>query len=139
MTTQGYKLTKETVQRLATVTRKTLGTLPQAGANRSRKQWASDVHFYLGETLAAAGNPRTQWTTARAFVYYENEDGDLVYNDEQVIVRNRYTGITGAAGQYGVAIPSGKYLEAYTLDCDVDASWTAPEAINIDADPGPGD
>lgn len=139
MTTESYKLTKQTVERLAVVTRMTLGKLPRAGANRRRTQQTSDAHFYLAEALAAAGNPRTQWTTARAFIYYESDDGDLVYNDEQVIIRNRYTGITGAAGQYGRARPSGDYLDAYTLDCDVDASWTEPEAVNIDAQPGPGD
>ena len=139
MTTEAYTLTKQTVERLAIVTRKTLGTLPAAGVNRSRTQTTGDIHFYLGEALAAAGNPRTQWTTARAFVYYVSDDGDLVYNEEQVIIRNRYVGITGAAGQYGLARPSGDYLDAYTLDCDVDASWSAPAALDIDAAPGPGD
>lgn len=136
---ESYTLTKATVERLATVTRMTLGTIPQSGANKSRRQSTADVHFYLGETLAAAGNPRTQWTTARAYVYYESDEGDLVYNEEQVIIRNRYVGITGEAGQYGVARPSGNYLDAYTLDCDVDSSWTAPESLSIDAEPGPGD
>lgn len=117
----------------------TLGKLPRTGVNRRRTQSTADVHFYLGEALAAAANPRTGWTTARAYVYYESEEGDLVYSEEQVIIRNRYTGITGAAGQYGLARPSGDYLDAYTLDCDVDGSWTVPEALNIDAEPGPGD
>lgn len=139
MTTEGYTLTKQTVERLAVVTRMTLGRLPRSGVNRSRRQPTEDVHFYLGEALAAAANPRTGWTTARAYVYYESEEGDLVYNDEQVIIRNRYTGMTGAAGQYGLARPSGDYLDAYTLDCDVDGSWSVPEALNIDAEPGPGD
>lgn len=139
MTSDSYTLTKATVQRVATVTRMVLNALPSSGTNRGRRQPTDVVHFYLGEALAAAANPRTGWTTARAYVYYESEEGDLVYNDEQVIIRNRYTGITGAAGQYGLARPSGDYLDAYTLDCDVDGSWSVPEALNIDAEPGPGD
>lgn len=98
-----------------------------------------EIHFYLGESLAAPANPRTAWTTARAYVYRETDTGDLEYTEEQVIVSNRYTGVSGAAGQYGQAKLGAKHWTAYTLDCEVDGAWSPPEALSIDADPGPGD
>lgn len=97
------------------------------------------IQFILGESMATAGNPRTLWTTARAYVYGTDEDGDLIYANRQVIITNRFTGVSGDAGQYGTAIMAGSRWLAQTLDCDVDATWTAPEALSIDADPGPGD
>jgi len=97
------------------------------------------IQFILGENLAVAVNPRTLWTTARAFVYGTDEDGDLIYANEQVVITNRFTGVSGEAGQYGTAIITGGRWLAQTLDCDADSEWEAPEALSIDADPGPGD
>jgi hypothetical protein len=91
----------------------------------------------LGEELAAATDPRTGWTTARAYVY--GGDGDLEYRGFQVVVRQRYTGITGAAGQYGKAERKNGGWDLESLDCQPIDGWTAPEAFTIDADPGPGD
>lgn len=103
-----------------------------------RSSELSWMDFYLGESLAAATNPRTGWTTARGYLYYHDTDGDLVYSG-QSIIRNRYTGVEGEAGQYGVVfLKNGKWW-AETLDCDVDADWTAPESLSITAEPGPGD
>lgn len=97
------------------------------------------IQFILGEDLATAGNPRTMWTTARAYVYGTDEDGDLIYASEQVVITNRFTGVNGSAGQYGTAIMSGSRWLAQTLDCSPDDDWEAPEEFTIEADPGPGD
>lgn len=91
----------------------------------------------LGEDLAAATDPRTGWTTARAYVY--SGDGDLEYRGLQIIVRQRYTGVSGEAGQYGKVERKNGGWDLESLDCDIIAGWEAPEALSIDADPGPGD
>jgi len=91
----------------------------------------------LGEDLAAATDPRTGWTTARAYVY--GGTGDLDYRGFQVIVRQRYTGVSGEAGQYGKAEWKNGGWDLESLDCDPIADWEAPEEFTIDADPGPGD
>ena len=98
---------------------------------------AKPISVILGEELAAATDPRTGWTTARAYVY--GGDGNLSYRGFQVIVRQRYTGITGAAGQYGKAERKNGGWDLESLDCQPIDGWTAPEAFTIDADPGPGD
>lgn len=136
----GVQFDIESAKKIAQVVRQSLGTLPGTGQQpQGSKHTASAIEFILGESMATAGNPRTLWTTARAFIYKPDADGDLVYHSQQVVITNRFTGVSGEAGQYGTAARiNGRWL-AQTLDCDVDATWTAPEALSIDADPGPGD
>lgn len=136
----GVQFDIESAKKIAQVVRQSLGTLPSTGQlPRGAKNPATVIEFILGEDMATAGNPRTMWTTARAYIYKPDADGDLVYSNQQAVITNRYTGVSGEPGQYGTAARvNGRWL-AQTLDCGVDEDWEAPEALSIDADPGPGD
>lgn len=89
----------------------------------------SPVEVVLGETLAAATNPLTGWTTARAFVYGAISNGNLKFNYQQITVINRYLSVNGTLGCYGTAVPIGGKWLLQTLDCVPITSWTNPAAL----------
>ena len=133
----GFQLTSGQIKAIRETVRLVKG-LPGGGSQNPTYQGVQQsLSVILGEALAAATDPRTGWTTCRAYVY--GGDGDLEYRGFQVIVRQRYTGVEGAAGQYGKVERKNGGWDLESLDCDVIAGWTAPEAFTIDADPGPGD